>query len=605
MARSSIWRSRFFWQIYLGSVTLVLVTTVVVGVLLAQQIENDTKEEARETLRRSALLLRQVVLPYFQGRDVLPIQDRVRETGPRLGVRLTVIVADGRVVADSRREVGEMDNHADRLEVVEARRSGSGTSSRFSTTISSEMLYHALLIEEDGRVLGFVRTSLPLEIVHERLSGLRFRAVSSAFVAIFVALVFSFFFTRKVTRPLMSLTVAAESIARGNYQDRVHVGTSDEIGDLARSFNVMAQQLRERIDSMTREENKVVTILADMIEGVVAVDRQGRILHINDSAGRILRVIPGRHEGRHLHEVTRVRAVGELLRETLRDGGERRQEVHVTQDAGPRVIEAHCSPLRDGAGELAGAALVLHDITDLRRLETVRRDFVANVSHELKTPVTAIRGLVETMLDNVDMDAGTRTRFLDKVESQASRLSSLVSDLLTLSRVQSRRQGHVNRERFDLRERALDSERRALVVAEEKGVILESEVAAEPVHVFGDEEGVQKIVDNLLDNAIKYTPKDGSVFLRVGVEGDRVVIVVEDTGIGIEQEDRERIFERFYRVDRARSRALGGTGLGLSIVKHLVAAMGGTIRLDSEIGKGSRFRVEFDVASPEDSDLQC
>jgi two-component system phosphate regulon sensor histidine kinase PhoR len=601
VVKSSAWRSRFFWQIYIGFVGLILVTIVIAGVLLAQQVEDDTLAEARETLRRNALFLKEVAVPHLKNIDALSIEGRVQEVGRQLGVRLTVIDADGRVVADSLRDVKEGSDLANRPEVLAAREHGVGTSARYSDLIDGEMMYHALVVEEDGVVLGFARTALPRAVLEEQMSSLRSRAITGVVIAGFVALVFTFFFTRRVTHPLLSLSSVVQSIARGDYKDRVDSSARDEVGELSRSFDVMAEQLRTRIDSISQEENKVVTILAHMVEGVVAVDRQGRILHINESAARILRVRQEAHEGRHLYEVTCVQDVGELLRETLRDGRERREEVRVIQNTGQRVIEAHCSPLRDGAGGLVGGVLVLHDITDLRRLEMVRRDFVANVSHELKTPVTAIRGLVETMLDTDDMDPGTRTRFLEKVENQSQRMSNLVSDLLTLSRVESRRGIHLDRERFDLRERVLDSERRALVVADEKGIRLESDITTDPIDVFGDEEGLQKIVDNLLDNAIKYTPQGGSVLLQVAVEGSVASILVEDSGIGIDEEDQERIFERFYRVDKARSRELGGTGLGLSIVKHLVAAMGGTIRLDSKLGEGSRFRVEFAVAAEESS----
>ena len=597
-----MWRSRFLWQLYLGFVGLILATTVAVGVLLVGQVEKDTLNDARGTLRRTALLLREVALPRLKG-PVEGAVERVEKAGEELGVRWTVIDVDGVVLVDSRETASEMDNHGRRPEVLRAKRLGTGQSSRHSATLGVDMMYYAIAVRgNDDQLLGYVRSALALVILEERLARLRFQLIVGAMIAAGLALAVSFFFSQRITKRLTTLTSAANSIAQGNYNDRVQASSRDEIGELGRSFNSMAQQLSERIEATSRDENKVVTILSGMIEGVVAVDRVGRVLHMNDAAADILNVSQKSSEGLHLYEVTRVRDVSELLRDTLRDGRERREEFTVEGVGASRSIEAYASPLRDGSGGLAGGVIILHDVTDVRRLEAVRRDFVANVSHELKTPVTAIRGLVETLLETDDMDEGTQDRFLGRVKNQSIRLAELVSDLLTLSRVESRRGGHLERECFDLRERVLDSERRALGVAEEKGVLLESTITREPTPVLGDQEGMQKIVDNLLDNAIKYTPTGGAVKLRVFTEKGQAVLEVDDTGLGIETEHLERIFERFYRVDKARSRELGGTGLGLSIVKHFVGALNGGITVDSEPGRGSIFRVELPIHEEDSAD---
>ena len=244
--------------------------------------------------------------------------------------------------------------------------------------------------------------------------------------------------------------------------------------------------------------------------------------------------------------------------------------------------------------------MVLDDLTQLQRLERVRTDFVANVSHELKTPVTAISGLVETLIESEEMDEETRSRFLGKIQNQSLRLSSLVADLLALSRVEARDEQQLELRRMDLRMTALDSVRRATVAAEEKGIQLHSHLPEDAVNVNGDEEALRQVVDNLLDNAIKYTQGGGGVSLSVEVEGDSAILLVKDSGIGIEAEHQERIFERFYRVDKARSREVGGTGLGLSIVKHFTASMGGAVGVESEPGVGTVFRVELPLAEEEE-----
>jgi len=359
----------------------------------------------------------------------------------------------------------------------------------------------------------------------------------------------------------------------------------------------MADKLNKRIEVLSREENKVRTILAGMVEGVVAVDSYAKILHMNKAACEILNVSVDDPEGWHIYDVIEVEEVGELLRQTLRDGVERVEELKILKDDQEQVLEARASPLRGRDGELAGGLVVLDDLTQLQRLERVRTDFVANVSHELKTPVTAISGLVETLIESEEMDEETRSRFLGKIQNQSLRLSSLVADLLALSRVEARDEQQLELRRMDLKLTAMDSVRRAMVAAEEKGIQLHSQVPEDAVNVNGDEEALRQVVDNLLDNAIKYTQGGGGVSLSIEVEGDSAILLVKDSGIGIEAEHQERIFERFYRVDKARSREVGGTGLGLSIVKHFTASMGGSVGVESEPGVGTVFRVQLPLAA--------
>jgi len=329
----------------------------------------------------------------------------------------------------------------------------------------------------------------------------------------------------------------------------------------------------------------------------VAVDPYAQILHMNKAASEILNVSVDDPEGWHIYDVIEVEEVGELLRQTLRDGVERVEELKIMKDDQEQVLEAHASPLRGRDGELAGGLVVLDDLTQLQRLERVRTDFVANVSHELKTPVTAISGLVETLIESEEMDEETRSRFLGKIQNQSLRLSSLVADLLALSRVEARDEQQLELHRMDLKLTAMDSIRRAMVAAEEKGIQLHSQLPEDVVNVNGDDEALRQVVDNLLDNAIKYTQEGGGVSLSIEVEGDSAILLVKDSGIGIEAEHQERIFERFYRVDKARSREVGGTGLGLSIVKHFTASMGGAVGVESEPGVGTVFRVQLPLAA--------
>jgi len=344
------------------------------------------------------------------------------------------------------------------------------------------------------------------------------------------------------------------------------------------------------METIRSDRNQLYAILAGIVEGVVAVDREERVVHLNSAAARILRVAPGETAGKRIWEATRVREVSEALAEALQGADVVTREVRLVTGAREQVVEVHASPLRDGEGQGSGAVLVLHDITELRRLEGVRREFVANVSHELKTPLTAIGAIAETLLDDPGMNDETRRRFLAKIGNQSARLSAMVQDLLSLSRIESR-EARPDHAPVDIRDVILASSRSLLPAAEKKRISVELDLPDAPAVILGDEEELRQVMGNLLDNAIKYTPEGGRVQVRAGASPDEVFLEVEDTGIGIEPQHHDRIFERFYRVDKGRSRDAGGTGLGLSIAKHITLAHGGRLLVRSAPGEGSTFRV--------------
>jgi two-component system phosphate regulon sensor histidine kinase PhoR len=407
-------------------------------------------------------------------------------------------------------------------------------------------------------------------------------------VSAFAALLLAFLVSRWLKAPLIAMSRAAQSIADGRFEERLEAGTGDELGKLARSFNAVADELHGRIETITGDRNKLLAILGSMVEGVVAVDHAERILHVNAVASRILRALP-RCEGRPIWEVTRIHDVSEIISDTLAENAEQSREIHLHEAGKDQIIEMYSAPIRGTGSEIKGAVVVLHDVSSLRRLERVRREFVANVSHELKTPLTVIRGFIETMIDNTDMDSATRAGFLGRIRAQADRLSVIVADLLTLSRVESG-DGALRRDHVDLGRIARMSFHSLVPSAEKKHITLILK-ALEPIPIVGDEHHLRLMLDNLLDNAVKYTPEGGQVTLTVNGTGREACVEVRDTGIGIEPIHRERIFERFYRVDKGRSREMGGTGLGLSIVKHVVLAHSGEIRVESVPGRGTVFRV--------------
>jgi two-component system phosphate regulon sensor histidine kinase PhoR len=587
-----ILRSRFLWELYAGYAVVILATALVVGIVAMRNSERAFTDHTRELLHSDALLLRDIALPYVDSAPDSTFQHRIRALGSRADTRYTVIAADGRVLADSRESPGVMDNHRDRPEIMAAARDGLGVSTRFSRTVNAPSLYLALPVMKNGVIAGFVRTSATMDVIRKQEGSVRRRVALALALPVLAALLVGLLVARSFTRPLLAMTDAARAVSAGEYGQRVRIERKDEIGALADALNSMTVQLKTQIETIMADRNKTLSILAGMVEGVLAVDREERVVHANAAAQAILGIDARNALGRRIWEVTRVTEVSEALGEAMRQNRVRVSEVRVPTPQKDQVIQLTASPLKDASDSLDGAIVVLHDVSELRQLESVRRDFVANISHELKTPLAAIRGLVETLIDDREIEPGTRDRFVEKIRDQSMRLNNIVSDLLTLSRLESG-PGGLRFEGMDLRETVTESYRAQVHAAESKQVALVARVPDVPVAIDGDGEALRELVDNLVNNAIKYTPSGGQVDVRLGVEGSHVVLEVEDTGIGIPIEEQGRIFERFYRVDKARSRQMGGTGLGLSIVKHVALAHGGNVSLKSAPGRGSTFRVQF------------
>ncbi|HEU4365221.1 MAG TPA: ATP-binding protein [Candidatus Krumholzibacteria bacterium] len=587
--------SRFLWKLYAGYAVVILITAVLVGVLAVRGFERDLTGQIESSLHSEALLLQDIALPYVDAPPDSAFQHRVWALGSRADTRLTVIGADGLVLADSREEPARMDNQRTRPEIIQALANGVGVATLAADAAERDAMYVAVPVMKNGGVAGFVRVSKPLVVVEERRGTLRGLVVAGTVAAVVAALLIGLLFARSFTRPLLGMAASARAVARGDFNQPVRVNRRDEIGDLASALNAMTDRLKSQIETITADRNMTLAILASMAEGVVAVDREEYVVHINSAAEAILDVEASNARGKRIWELTRVIEVSEALADAMKGNRVRVAEARIATPRKDQVIQLIGAPLRDANDALVGAIVVLHDVSDLRQLESVRRDFVANISHELKTPLAAIRGLVETLIDDRDMDRPTHDRFVEKIRDQSMRLSSIVSDLLTLSRLESG-QGGVQFERLDLRDAVAESYRAQVHVAETKRVDMGASVSDRPVVIEGDGEALRELVDNLLSNAIKYTPEGGRVDVRLGVDGGHAVLSVEDTGIGIAPDDQGRVFERFYRVDKARSRQLGGTGLGLSIVKHVALAHGGNVSLKSAPGRGSTFRVQIPLA---------
>ncbi len=583
-----MFRSRLFWKIYPGYVVVILVTALFVGIQVGRSAERSARDGLRERLHESVISARELVRAV--GPDAPTLGASLDRVAGETGIRFTHIAPDGAVLVDTERDPASMDNHGDRPEVIQARAGGPGSSVRRSATLGIEMMYVA--IHEDAFTL---RAAFPLSHLQEREGAVRAAVAQGVALAAVVGMVLGLVVARRFARRLETLSEAARSIAGGNFDRRIALDRSDEVEALGHSINLMAGEVQQRIQRITADRDRLQTILSGMIEGVVAVDAEERVLLLNEVAGRVLGTTEDAAVGEPIRNVSRVREIADVLTEALRSEVDRRREILIPARGGDRILEIHAGPFGPEGGVL-GAVVILHDVTELRRLEAVRRDFVANVSHELKTPLTAIRGMLETVLDDPGMPEDVRTRFLRRMDAQSHRLSHLVSDLLSLARVESRPED-LEREAMDLRLPVRETLRALEGSAADRGVELRFEESPDPVLVLGDRQSLRLLFDNLVDNAVKYTPRGGRVRVRLLVEGDRVIVEVDDTGIGIDAKHGDRVFERFYRVDKARSRELGGTGLGLAIVKHVALAHDGEVSYDSSIGAGTRFSVRLPRAS--------
>ena len=398
---------------------------------------------------------------------------------------------------------------------------------------------------------------------------------------------------RAVMSPLEEITEVAQAMSRGELQREIPIYSRDEIGRLAGAINHMAQRLSHTIREITEEKNRAQAILNSMADGVIAVDRAGRVLLVNPVVEKVFGITQAESRGKSVIGVIRNFELERLLQQALATREQVMRELVILTPE-PRVFRVHITPLRGTDEGPGGVVALLRDITERRRLEQMRTEFVANVSHELRTPLTSIRGFLETLLDGAVEDPLTARRFLEIMVMETNRLTRLIDDLLQLSRLEDRRTV-LRHERVDMATvvgRVVDIFQTR---AQEKGVELGVEVEAHLPPVSGDPDMLAQVLVNLVDNAVKYTPEGGRITIRAGVVGGRLRVSVADTGVGIPEESLSRVFERFYRVDKARAREQGGTGLGLAIVKHIVEAHGGRVWAQSEVGRGSTFTFELPV----------
>jgi len=587
-------RKRLIWQLYPSFLAITLLALVVATAYCSYTLHDFYMDQVERELHLAADVAASEIASTLESglpTDVDALCKKLGTSGEGQ-MRLTVISLAGKVLGDSDDNPAEMDDHSNRIEIANALREGYGQSLRPSPTLGKNMMYVAVPILDDGQPLAIVRTAVFVTDIDRALHSIYASIAYAGLIVVLCAAFLSLLISRRISLPITRMKRIAQLFADGQLNIRVPAAGAAELDELAKALNEMATQLQDRILTITRQRNESKAILSSLVEGVLAVDSRGRIVSVNKAAAHLLNIDPALAQGRNVEELVRNVKLQEFVRDTLASNRPTQDDVSFPEEGG-RFFHVHGASLADPQAERAGAVIVLSDMTRIHRLENLRRDFVANVSHELKTPVTSIQGFVEALLDGSSEEPEQIQRYLGIIARHAERLNAIIDDLLSLSRLEEvgdRRA--ILFEKTGLRPMLEAALELSSVRAEQRHMTLDLS-CDETVEARMNAPLLEQAVVNLVDNAIKYSEEGSTVQISAREEGGEILLSVKDAGCGIPKEHLARIFERFYVVDKSRSRKLGGTGLGLAIVKHIALVHGGRVTVESTPGQGSTFTIHL------------
>jgi two-component system, OmpR family, phosphate regulon sensor histidine kinase PhoR len=582
---------RLLWRLYLSYLVITLAALLGVGWLGATTVERFYLSQVSSDLERRAEAIAAHIHEPLQIQQRATFEAVLRELDTATNTRLTVAMPAGLVIADSRNAADSLENMRDGAEFQRAIRSGEPSySTHYSASMQHRETTLALPVMRSDELIAVVQATTSIEFVDEALGTIGERILLSGLGIATLAAVVGLLVSRQITRPLEEMRHGAERFARGELGYKLPIPVSEELAGLAKSLNAMAEQLQERISFIVRQNNEQRAILTSMVEGVIAVDNEQRVFSLNKASSNLLDIDSVQAQGHTLQEVVRNADLRRFVTRALTSAEPIFDDVVLHADR-QVVLQARGAALHDAQGKSIGAVIVLHDVTDFRRLDTIRKDFVANVSHELKTPIASIKGFVETLLDGAMQHPEEAERFLQIVARQADRMNAIIEDLLSLSKIeQGEDTGSIVLEPASVVDVLLAATNDCQKLASEKQIRI-SMSCDEQIEAKLNAPLLEQAVSNLLDNAIKYSDPGSEIQLIGSATHGEVTISVADRGPGIAADHLPRIFERFYRVDKARSRKLGGTGLGLAIVKHIVQAHQGRVTVRSTVGAGTTFTI--------------
>ncbi len=585
---------KFFWKLFLSLLLGVAVSALLFGGLLYRHLHDATLSDLKENLRKEAEMLGAMIT---SSTDLIQDPRRITQVVPTRD-RITIMSIDGTVLADNWAErLGKeaIENHAGRPEFKAALQEKPVYVQRVSVTVEKEMLYYAIPVKANGNPVYVLRLSFALATFYDLMTGIRNFLIMAALITMLLSLPLAYAISRSITGQINRLRDGARRVAAGDLSQKITVQGSQEFQELAVDFNSMADQLRQTIAGIQQEHSRVEALLSKMVEGVLAVDRNGKAVFANAAFCNMMGLKTEKLQGRSFLEITRNDDLSEFISGLVRDTSAKALEAKEIKFFGPlgeKDFSVQASRIQEEGDHVDTVLLVFHDITNIRRVEQVRKDFVANVSHELRTPLTALKGSTELLLDGAYENREECRKFLQIMDKQLQNIHNLVSDMLKLAAAEDTR-APIRRDQVELKPFLFEMVALIEPLIRQKHQKFQVSVPDDPVYMRIDTAQMSDALMNLLDNAIKYTPDGGTVDLKAFIEKESLLIQVADNGPGISPDQIPRIFERFYRADKSRARAMGGTGLGLAIAKHAIESHGGTLQVQSETGKGSTFTIRL------------
>ncbi len=588
-------KKRIIWQIYPPFLAVTLLALIAMAVYASQVYQSLFLTQVRHDLETSATLLKDSFLPYLESNNFGAIDALCKKAGQESKIRVTLIDSEGNVLGDSERTPNNMDNHATRLEFVTALSGKIGSSERYSQTMQQNMMYVAIPIRLNviGGTTHSLRTSITTQLIYQGQQTFYLRILIPTLLIALLAASICWYLSRRITKPLGEMQAGAKRFAEGNLDTLIDAPESEEMYNLAQALNQMAQQIEHRILKAQEKRKELETILTNMSEGVIALNATAHLKIINKAAEEIFKCTYDDFADRPLVEFARNYSLITLVTDAINKEKNREDQITFTNN-GEQVFNVSVNPVFNTEGQISGVVIVFSDITKQAKLETMRKDFVANVSHELKTPITSIKGYVETLLETKSIDKDTRHRFLNIVAKQSDRMHDIIEDLLQLSRLDND-STQVPMEAVSTNSLVESANEVCSQKAKKRNSVI-CITMQENVKVIANAALLEQAIINLLDNAIKYSPDKSEINLTLFKDNTHATIQVSDKGKGIAEKHHDRIFERFYRIDKARSRSDGSTGLGLAIVKHITLLHKGEISLQSSEGNGSTFSIKFPLA---------
>lgn len=582
---------RLLWYLYPAFLVLTLLAVLAVSWYVTSTLNDVHIVQIEKSLTARATLVAAQIDGQLYRSNATQIDALSKKLGAKTETRITIILPNGVVLADSEKDPARMDNHARRPEISAALNGSKGVSTRYSRTLLQNQMYVALPVMQNDKIIGAVRTAIPVTEINATLASAHGKIVGAGCLIALVLAVLSLLLARRITRPLEQMRQSAEQFAKGQLDQRLPTNGAEEVSALAEALNNMAAQLDERFQTVIRQRNELEAVLTSMVEGVLAVDNNEKILRINRSAAELFTTDMSQAIGRPVQEVLHKAELQQFISDARRANEQIERDLTLLTGSHTIELQAHGTPLLNAQQEQIGALVVVNDVTRLRRLESLRRDFVANVSHELKTPITAIKGWAETLQQDINSLSENQHQPIEVIVRQADRLNAIINDLLNLSRIEQEQE----RATIDLQPTTIRSVIEAALQdcsVEIKQKEIEAIIhCSDELQVTLNPPLLEQALVNLLNNAIKYSSASGKVIIETTTGNNQLYLKVRDFGCGIPEEHLPRLFERFYRVDTARSRAMGGTGLGLAIVKHIAQAHNGRVVVNSIVDEGTTFTI--------------